>query len=158
VDAARYVLARSSVDSQIDVDLDLLVRRTNDNPVFYVQYAHARTAGVGGNAREAGVRPEDGFDPGLLDHETEAVLIAALGEFPRVVAQAGELREPHRVARYLEELAGRYHKWYDACRVTPRADEEVTDVNRTRLWLNDATRTVLANGLALLGVSAPDRL
>jgi arginyl-tRNA synthetase len=158
VDAARYVLARSSVDSQIDVDLDLLVRRTNDNPVFYVQYAHARTAGVGGNAREAGVRPEDGFDPGLLDHETEAVLIAALGEFPRVVAQAGELREPHRVARYLEELAGRYHKWYDACRVTPRADEEVTDVNRTRLWLNDATRTVLANGLALLGVSAPDRM
>jgi arginyl-tRNA synthetase len=158
VDAARYALARSSVDSQIDVDLDLLVRRTNDNPVFYVQYAHARTSGVGGNAREAGVRAEDGFDPGLLGHETEAVLLAALGEFPRVVAQAGELREPHRVARYLEELAGHYHKWYDACRVTPRAGEEVTDVNRTRLWLNDATRTVLANGLALLGVTAPDRM
>jgi arginyl-tRNA synthetase len=158
VDAARYVLARSSVDSQIDVDLDLLVRRTNDNPVYYVQYAHARTAGVGVNARETGVRIEDGFDPGLLDHETAAVLLAALGEFPRVVAQAGELREPHRVARYLEELAGRYHKWYDACRVVPRAGEEVTDVNRTRLWLNDATRTVLANGLALLGVSAPDRM
>jgi arginyl-tRNA synthetase len=158
VDAARYVLARSSVDSPIDVDLDLLVRRTNDNPVYYVQYAHARTAGVAANAREAGVRTEDGFDPGLLDHETEAVLLAALGEFPRVVAQAGELREPHRVARYLEELAGHYHKWYDACRVTPRADEDVTDVNRTRLWLNEATRTVLANGLALLGVSAPDRM
>jgi arginyl-tRNA synthetase len=158
VDAARYVLARSSVDSPIDVDLDLLVRRNNDNPVFYVQYAHARTAGVGRNAREAGVRAEDAFEPALLDHETEAVLLAALGEFPRVVAQAGELREPHRVARYLEELAGRYHKWYDACRVTPRADEEVGDVHRTRLWLNEATRQVLANGLALLGVSAPDRM
>jgi arginyl-tRNA synthetase len=158
VDAARYVLARSSADSPIDVDLDLLVRRNNDNPVYYVQYAHARTAGVGRNAREAGVRTEDAFEPSLLDHETEAVLLAALGEFPRVVAQAGELREPHRVARYLEELAGRYHKWYDACRVTPRADEEVGDVHRTRLWLNEATRQVLANGLALLGVGAPDRM
>jgi arginyl-tRNA synthetase len=158
VDAARYVLARSSVDSPIDVDLDLLVKRSNDNPVYYVQYAHSRTAGVARNAREAGVRTEDGFDPSLLDHDTEAVLLAALGEFPRVVAQAGELREPHRVARYLEELAGRYHKWYEAARVTPRAGEDVTETHRTRLWLNDATRQVLANGLALLGVGAPDRM
>ena len=158
VDAARYVLARSSVDSPIDVDLDLLVRRTNDNPVFYVQYAHARTAGVGRNARDLGVRTEDGFDPGVLDHETETALLAQLGEFPRVVAQAAELREPHRVARHLETLAASYHKWYDERRVTPVGDEQVTDVHRTRLWLNEATRTVLGNGLALLGVGAPDRM
>ncbi|GAA4989158.1 arginine--tRNA ligase [Kineococcus glutinatus] len=158
VDAARYALARSSVDTSIDVDLDLLVRRSNDNPVFYVQYAHARTANVGVNAAQSGVRREDAFDPALLTHETEAVLLAALAEFPAVVTRAAELREPHRVARYLEELAGRYHKWYDSCRVTPRAEEAVEDVHRTRLWLNDATRTVLAAGLDLLGVSAPERM
>jgi arginyl-tRNA synthetase len=143
VDAARYTLARSSVDSQIDVDLDLLVKHTNDNPVFYVQYAHARIAGVVRNAVEAGVRMQDAFDPALLVHDTESVLL---------------LCEPHRVARYLEELAGYFHKWYDACRVTPRSDEAVSDVHRTRLWLAEATATVLANGLALLGVSAPDRM
>jgi arginyl-tRNA synthetase len=158
VDAARYALARSSVDSTIDVDLDLLTRRTMDNPVYYVQYAHARTHSLAANAHKAEVRAEDGFDPSLLDHPTEAVLLATLSEFPRVVAQAGELREPHRVARYLEELAGHFHKWFEVCRVAPRADETVTDLNRTRLWLNDATATVLRNGLGLLGVSAPERM
>ena len=163
VDAARYALTRSSLDSAIDVDLDLLLKRTNDNPVFYVQYAHARTCGVTRNARELGValqRPDgsDGFDPALLDHPTETALLAALAELPRVVAQAAELREPHRVARHLEALAGSYHRWYDERRVTPLGDEEVTDVHRTRLWLNEATRTVLANGLGLLGVSAPERM
>jgi len=158
VDAARYSLTRFSADSSIDIDLDLLLKRSNDNPVFYVQYAHARTSGVGRNARDLGVRTEDGFDPALLDHATESALLGALGEFPRVVAQAAELREPHRVARYLEALAGSYHKWYDERRVTPLGEEAVTDVHRTRLWLNEATRTVLGNGLALLGVSAPDRM
>jgi arginyl-tRNA synthetase len=113
---------------------------------------------VGRNAADLGVRREDGFDPALLDHGSEAVLLASLGDFPRVVAQAAQLREPHRVARYLEELAGQYHKWYDQRRVTPQGDEEVTDVHRTRLWLNDAVRQVLANGLDLLGVSAPERM
>ena len=163
VDAARYSLARSSTDSSIDLDLDLLSRATNENPVFYVQYAHARTANVARNAEAHGVSRfrEDGsdaFDPSLLTHETESVLLGALTEFPRVVAQAAELREPHRVARYLEALAGDYHSWYHECRVTPLGDEEVTDVHRTRLWLNDATRQVLANGLGLLGVSAPERM
>ena len=102
---------------------------------------------------------EGGFDAGLLTDPTEAALLAALGDFPRVVAQAAHLLEPHRVARYLEELAGRYHKWYDTCRVRPMSvDEEVTDLHRSRLWLNDATRQVLANGLDLLGVSAPERM
>ncbi|MFS0704088.1 arginine--tRNA ligase [Cellulomonas sp. 179-A 9B4 NHS] len=158
VDAARYSLSRSSSDQQIDLDLDLLTRASNENPVYYVQYAHARTASVARNAAEAGVRREDGFDASLLDHESEAVLLGQIAELPRVVAQAAELREPHRVARYLEELAGAYHKWYDQRRVTPFGDEDVTDVHRTRLWLNDATRQVIANGLALLGVSAPERM
>jgi arginyl-tRNA synthetase len=158
VDAARYALARSSVDAQIDIDLDLLTQRTNDNPVFYVQYAHARLSGIVRNAVDAGVRREDAFEPALLDDPADAALLAALAEFPRVVAQAAELREPHRVARYLEELAGRFHKWYEATRVTPRGDEPVADAHRTRLWVALAARQVFANGLGLLGVSAPERM
>jgi arginyl-tRNA synthetase len=159
VDAARYALVRSSADSQIDIDLDLLTKRSNDNPVYYVQYAHARTAGVTRLATADGVRIQDGFDPSLLTHETESLLLAALGEFPRVLAQAATLREPHRVARYLEELSGTYHRWYDKCRVRPdNADDPITDLHRTRLWLNRATGQVIANGLGLLGVSAPDRM
>lgn len=159
VDAARYSLARSSVDSSIDLDLDLLTTATNENPVFYVQYAHSRTVSVARNAAEAGVRREDGFDAALLDHPAESTLLGLLAEFPRVVAQAAELREPHRVARYLETVAGGYHKWYDQKRrVVPFGEEQVSDAHRTRLWLNDATRQVLANGLDLLGVSAPERM
>jgi arginyl-tRNA synthetase len=159
-DAGRYALGRYSADSPIDLDLDLWARRTNDNPVFYVQYAHARVSSLLRNAAELGVgRGEPGtFRPELLDHEREGDLLGALGEFPRVVATAAELREPHRVARYLEELAGTYHRFYDACRVLPRGDEEVTDLHRARLWLVEATRLVLANGLRLLGVSAPERM
>jgi arginyl-tRNA synthetase len=157
VDAARYALVRSSTDSMLDIDLGLLTKRTNDNPVFYVQYAHARTGAVARNAAEAGVT-RDAFDASLLTHETESILLAALADFPRVVRQAAELREPHRVARYLEDLAASYHRWYDACRVSPFGEEEITDLHRTRLWLNDATGQVLRNGLGLLGVSAPERM
>ncbi|KRE42044.1 arginine--tRNA ligase [Knoellia sp. Soil729] len=158
-DAVRYSLARYPADSPLSLEGEELRKQTNDNPVFYVQYAHARTANVSRLAGEDGVRREDGFDPALLADPTEATLLATLGDFPRVVAQAAHLREPHRVARYLEDLAGRYHKWYDTCRVRPmNAEEEVTDLHRTRLWLNDATRQVLANGLDLLGVSAPERM
>jgi arginyl-tRNA synthetase len=158
-DAVRYSLARYPADSPLSLDGEELRKRTNDNPVFYVQYAHARTCNVTRLASEDGVHLADGFDPGLLTHESEAALLAILGDFPRIVAQAARLREPHRVARYLEDLAGRYHKWYDDCRVRPReAGEEITDLHRTRLWLNEATRVVLANGLGLLGVSAPERL
>jgi arginyl-tRNA synthetase len=157
VDAARYALARSSADSMLDIDLDLLTRKTNDNPVYYVQYAHARIASLLRNAGELGIGMGE-LDPALLNHDRETDLLGALGEFPRVVASAAELREPHRVARYLEELAGVYHRFYDACRVLPQGDEEPTDVTRARLWLCDATRIVLANGLDLLGVSAPERM
>ncbi|MFJ4044905.1 arginine--tRNA ligase [Microbacterium sp. NPDC089987] len=157
VDAARYALTRSSADSNLDVDLDVLQKRTNDNPVFYVQYAHARTHNVARNAADSGVDRSE-FAPELLTHETEAALLGALQEFPRLVAFAAEVREPHRIARYLEELAGLYHRWYDSCRVIPKGDDPIEPVHRTRLWLNDATGQVLRNGLDLLGVSAPERM
>jgi arginyl-tRNA synthetase len=156
VDAARYSLIRSSVDSTLDVDIDLLRRRSNDNPVFYVQYAHARLASLARNAVDLGVTP--GTEYGLLEHPREGDLIRTLGEFPTVVASAAELREPHRVARYLEALASAYHKFYDACRVLPMGDEETTELHRARLALCDAARQVLANGLGMLGVSAPERM
>lgn len=156
VDAARYSLIRSSVDSSLDVDLDLLTRRSNDNPVFYVQYAHARLASLARNATDVGLTQGTGF--GLLEHPREGDLIRTLGEFPAVVASAAELREPHRVARYLETLAGSYHRFYDACRVLPMGDEEIGELQRARLALCVATRQVLANGLAMLGVSAPERM
>jgi arginyl-tRNA synthetase len=156
VDAARYSLVRSSVDSTLDIDLDLLTKRSNDNPVFYVQYAHARLASLARNAADLGVAPGTAY--GLLEHPREGDLIRTIGEFPAVVDSAAELREPHRVARYLEQLASAYHKFYDACRVLPMGDEEVTDLHRARLALCVAARQVFANGLALLGVSAPERM
>ncbi|MGH8776939.1 MAG: arginine--tRNA ligase [Jiangellaceae bacterium] len=157
VDAGRYALARYSSDSVIDLDLTLWAKKAPDNPVFYVQYAHARLASIMRNAAELGV-DRSTLRPELLDHERESALLGALGEFPRVVATAAELREPHRVARYLEELAATFHRFYDHCRVLPMGDEEPTDLHRARLWLVEATRVVLANGLGLLGVAAPDRM
>jgi len=160
VDAARYTLARYSADSPMTLDIGLVTRRSNENPVFYVQYVAARTAAVSRNAADVGLDrgvPAD-FRPELLDHPKEADLLLALAEFPDVVATAAQLRAPHRVSRYLEELAGTYHRFYDNCRVLPRGDEEITDLHRARLWLNDATRVVIANGLGLLGVSAPERM
>ncbi len=160
VDAARYALARYSADSPIDVDVELWTRSTRDNPVYYVQYVAARTASVARNAADVGLDRGAGedFKPELLDHEKENDLLKSLGEYPAVVTTAAELREPHRIARYLEDLSGAYHRFYDNCRILPRGDEEITDVHRARLWLNDATRTVIANGLGLLGVSAPERM
>ena len=157
VDAARYALTRSSINSSLDIDLAQLAKKTNDNPVFYVQYAQARTKQVEINAASLGVDLST-FDPSLLNHETEGNLLAKLSEYPRVVASAAEFREPHRVARYLEEVAGAYHRWYDSCRVTPLSGNAVDEVHRTRLWLNNAAGVVLRNGLALIGVSAPERM
>ncbi|MCW2857558.1 MAG: arginine--tRNA ligase [Marmoricola sp.] len=156
VDAARYALARYSSDSMIDLDLDLWARQSNDNPVFTVQYAHARVSSLLRNAADLGVVAAS--HPELLTHEKEGELLRALAEFPRVVASAADLRQPHRIARYLEELAGKYHRFYDNCRVLPMGDEEPGDLHAARLLLVDATRVVLANGLGLLGVSAPERM
>jgi arginyl-tRNA synthetase len=160
VDAVRYSLCRYPTDSPLTLDIDLITRQTSENPVFYVQYGHARVSGVLRNAAALGLDrgSADEFRPELLDHDREGDLLGALGDYPRVVATAAELREPHRVARFLEELAGTFHRFYDACRVLPRGDEPVTDLHRARLWLVEATRVVLANGLGLLGVDAPTRM
>ncbi|MBD0672141.1 arginine--tRNA ligase [Streptomyces sp. CBMA156] len=160
VDAARYTLARSSTDSTITLDINLLTSQTNENPVFYVQYAHTRMCGVARKAVELGVDkgPAEQFRPELLATEWESDVLGHLAEFPRVLAAAGELREPHRVAVYLEKLAGKYHRLYENCMFLPKGDEELTDTHRARLWLVEATRTVLANGLTLLGVTAPERM
>ncbi|MEU8132186.1 arginine--tRNA ligase [Streptodolium elevatio] len=162
VDAARYSLARSSTDSTLTLDIDLLTSAARENPVYYVQYAHARTCSIMKNAAAAGVDKgsADQFKPELLSHELESILLGVLGEFPQVVAKSAEWREPHHVARYLEQLAGAYHRFNDSNdnRVLPIGDAETTDLNRARLWLVEATRTTIANGLELLGVSAPERL
>jgi len=141
------------------MDVEVLKSRTNDNPVYYVQYAHARISSVLRGAADLGIdwRSAD-LDPSLLSHEREADLLGAIGEFPRVVGSAAELREPHRIARYLEELATAYHKFYDVCRVLPGADAELEPINIARLWLCAAARQTLANGLQILGVSAPERM
>jgi arginyl-tRNA synthetase len=163
VDAARYALARYSSDVNIDLDLELWAKASNDNPVYYVQYAHARTCRMVENAADLGMSLDDAvaaFDPALLSHEREGDLLRALAEFPRVVTAAAELRAPHRVARYLEDLAAVFNKWYDTreCRMLPQGDEPVAPVNLARLVLTVAARTVVANGLSLLGVSAPERM
>ena len=157
VDAARYALTRSSINSMVDIDLDQLTKKTNDNPVFYVQYAHARTKQVANNAVSLSVDDSE-FDPSLLTHVSESDLLAKLAQLPAIMAHSSLERAPHLVARYLEEVAGTYHRWYDACRVTPLSGNPVESVHRTRLWLNNAASVVLANGLRVLGVSAPERM
>ncbi|MEZ5092916.1 arginine--tRNA ligase [Nocardioides sp.] len=171
VDALRYSLARYPADSPLTLDIEQITRTSNDNPVYYVQYAHARTCRMMANAADLGMGFENSpgapsvatgepFDPSLLAHERDGELLRALAEFPRVVASASELREPHRVARYLEDTASVFNKWYDTkeCRMLPQGDEPVAPVNQARLVLVAATRQVLVNGLGLLGVSAPERM
>jgi arginyl-tRNA synthetase len=159
VDPLRYSLARYPADSPLVLDIAEITRTSNDNPVYTVQYAHARVSSLLRNAADLGMTATPiGVDLSLLAHEKERELLRALAEFPRVAASAAELREPHRVARYLEALAGTYHRFYDNCRVLPMGDEEVTELHRARLLLVEATRVVLGNGLDLLGVSAPERM
>ena len=159
VDAARYTLIRYPVDTPMVMDIDILKRNTNENPVYYVQYAHARIAAVLRNANELKVPAGlENFDPAQLSHDRENELLGSLAEFPRIVASAAELREPHRVSRYLEELAGVYHGFYADCRVLPMGDEAISPIHSARINLCAATLQVLKNGLDLLGVSAPERM
>ena len=159
VDAARYTLIRYPVETPMVMDLDILTRNTNENPVYYIQYAHARIAGVLRNCDELKIsmNPKD-FDPALLTHDRENELIATLADFPRIVEGAAELREPHRIARYLEELAGVYHGFYSDCRVLPLGDEAIAPIHTARALLCMATKQVVKNGLSLLGVGAPERM
>jgi arginyl-tRNA synthetase len=157
VDAARYSLIRSSVDTPIDIDLALWSSASNENPVYYVQYAHARLSALARNAAELALIPDTGHLD-LLTHEREGTLIRNIGEFPRVLKAAAALREPHRISRYLEDLAGDYHRFYDTCRVLPQGDETPNELHTARLALCQATRQVIANGLGILGVTAPERM
>ncbi len=157
IDAARYSLIRSSVDSSLDIDLALWASQSSDNPVYYVQYGHARLCSIARKAAELGVTA-DNPDLSLLTHEREGDLIRTLGEFPAVVKAAAELREPHRIARYAEELAGVFHRFYDNCQILPKADEEAAPIHTARLALAAATRQTLANALGLVGVTAPERM
>ncbi len=159
VDAARYTLIRYPVDTPMVMDIDILRSNTNENPVYYVQYAHARIAAVLRNVAELGIPTGlDNFDPSQLSHDRENQLLGTLAEYPRIVATAAELREPHRIARYLEELAGVYHGFYADCRVLPLGDEAIAPIHSARANLCAATMQVIANGLDLLGVSAPERM
>jgi len=159
VDAARYTLIRYPVDTPMVMDIDVLKRNTNENPVYYVQYAHARIAAVLRNAHELKISTElKDFDSSQLTHDRENELLGVLAQFPRVIATAAELRHPHRVARYLEELAGVYHGFYADCRVLPMGDENPSSLHTARLLLCASTKQVIANGLTLLGVSAPERM
>jgi arginyl-tRNA synthetase len=162
VDSLRYTLSRYPADSPLTLDVEEITRQASDNPVFYVQYAHARLSAILRNGAELAITPAgaggSGFDPSLLSHELEGELLRSLADFPRVVATAAQLREPHRVARYLEDTASKFHRFYDSCRVLPMGDEEPTAVHSARLLLVAATRTVVANGLGLLGVGAPERM
>jgi len=157
VDAARYALIRSSVDTPIDIDLALWSSASSENPVYYVQYAHARLCALARNAADLGLQA-DTAHLDLLSHDKEGTLIRSLGEFPRVLQAAANLREPHRVCRYLEDLAGDYHRFYDSCRVLPQGDEDPGELHRARLALCEATRQVIANGLGILGITAPERM
>ena len=159
VDAARYTLIRYPTDTPMVMDVDLLRKNTNENPVYYVQYAHARICAVLRNAKEFGIKYGiDIYKAQLLSHERERELIGLLAEFPRIVQSAAEMREPHRIARYAEELAGVYHRFYNDCRVLPIGDEKPTELNSARATLCQATAQVISNALDLLGVSAPEKM
>jgi arginyl-tRNA synthetase len=159
VDAARYTLIRYPVDTPMVLDIDLLKKRTNENPVYYVQYAHARIAALLRNAKELGVNyGEASYDPELLTHPRERELLGGLAQYPEVVASAAELRQPHRIARFIEELATLYHGFYSDCRVLPMGEEKPAPIHATRATLCEATRQTISNALHLLGVSAPERM
>ena len=157
VDAARYSLVRSSVDQSIDIDLGLWESQSSDNPVYYVQYGHARLCSIGRKAAELGVDSESA-DLSLLTHDREGDLIRTLGEFPAVVEEAAQLREPHRIARYAEDLAAVFHRFYDSCQVLPKAGEDEAPIHAARLALAQASRVVLANALTMVGVSTPEKM
>ena len=159
IDAARYTLIRYPTDTPMVMDVDLLKKNTNDNPVYYVQYAHARICAVLRNAKDLGIDYGLKFySPELLVHERERELIGLLAEYPRIVAAAAFARQPHRVARYIEDLAAQYHRFYNDCRVLPLGDEKPTKLNSARACLSMATAQVIKNGLDLLGVNAPERM
>jgi arginyl-tRNA synthetase len=155
-DAARYLLVRQGADTPLDFDVAKAIERSQDNPVYYVQYAHARIASIVGFAEEQGTSLKPVADVALeeLQHESEVALLGKIAELPESVDVAARLRAPHRLARYAEELAALFHGFYRDCRVV----SEDASLTQARLHLCRATQITLANVLRLLGVDAPDRM
>ena len=155
-DAARYTMLRFSIDAPIDFDLEAVARQSMDNPVYYVQYAHARIASVLRTGREQGFEPKpvEQADLGLLTHPTEGALLRQLAGFEELVVVATVQRAPHRLTRYAEDLAASFHRFYGECRVL----SDDPELSSARWWLCVATRQILANTLALAGVEAPERM
>jgi arginyl-tRNA synthetase len=155
-DAARYEVLRYAADTPIEFDIEAVTRQSMDNPVYYVQYAHARIASLIRQAAEVGftAAPPDAADLGLLQHPTEEALLRRLAGYEELVVLAARQRAPHRLTRYAEELAAAFHRFYGECRV-------ITDdaaLSSARWWLCMATRQVLANTLGVRGVTAPERM
>ena len=156
VDAVRYFFLMRKGDSQLVFDVDLAKKQTDENPVFYVQMAHARLSGIFRTAERAPESVGGPADPAALPAPQDVELLKMLGRFPETVAKAAAEREPHRVVSYLHELATTVHGWYHHTRVVGAPEGPATE--QARLVLARAARIVLANGLTLLGLSAPDRM
>ena len=156
VDAARYTLLTRSTDSPIEFDIEAVTRQSLENPVYYVQYAHARIASLIRYAEERGtsMRPFSEISPEELVHETELDLLRKQADYPEQIAVAAELRAPYRLTRYAEELAADFHRFYTECRVVT----EDASLTQARLHLAAATKQVIGNVLGLLGVSAPESM
>jgi arginyl-tRNA synthetase len=155
-DAARYTLLARSADSPLDFDIEQVTRQSMDNPVYYVQYAHARIASVLRKAAAEGValRPWQDVDLSVLREDAELDLIRALSEFPEMVDMAAQALAPHRLAHYTEEIAATFHRFYSDWRIITD-DQRLT---QARLSLSSATKQVVGSALALLGVSAPESM
>ncbi len=154
-DPARYFFLMRSTDTALDFDIELAKSQTSENPVFYVQYAHARICSILRHATEQGLSPA-GKDANmsLLTHQAELALLRELAETPSIIARAAVARAPHRLTKYVEDIAGAFHQFYHQCRVV----SEDKDISIARLTLIDATRQVLKNVLGLIGVSAPEKM
>ncbi|MHA7138279.1 arginine--tRNA ligase [Rossellomorea arthrocnemi] len=155
LDAVRYFFAMRSADTHMDFDLDLAVSQSNENPVYYAQYAHARICSILRQAEEQGLASEDKIDLKLIGTEKEVDLLKKLGEFPQMVADAADKRTPHRVANYINDLASAFHSFYNANKVL---DEENRELTTARLALVKVVRVTLQNALALIGVAAPEKM
>ena len=153
-DAARFFFVMRSIDSQLDFDLTLATEKSNENPVYYIQYAHARICSIFRQLKEAGIEEAADADYTLLTDPTETELIKKLGEYPELIASAAKERAVHRVAHYVHELAGLFHSFYNQCRILG-VDPEL---QQARIKLVKATQHVLRHALNILGVSAPERM
>ena len=154
IDVVRYFFVMRSMNAHLDFDLDLAADQSDKNPVFYLQYAHARICNIISRANDMGVGLNDSFDPSLLEHEDEIALLKYMSRFPDFLELAYENLEPQTIANYLQELSARFHKFYSHCRVITD-DEQLTI---SRIAVIHASKIILANGFKILGISAPERM